>query len=136
MKVSDEARRASDTYSLHRIANSDGAVGKWFAVAIADGRSDNVLYDSKRDAVIHQRHNEKFYGFIQIGPWQFTPKDADAFLTLCRRMYDAGLRLTDPDHAKGGREMIRRVSRADQMRQIRALFKGDAPPTNIIHNPR
>jgi hypothetical protein len=85
--VSDAAKRASDAYNLHRVADPNGCVGKWIAVRLSDGTTDNVLYDSKSAAVDHQHHDEDFYAFVQIGPWQFTPEMAETYLTVQRRMY-------------------------------------------------
>ena len=130
--ISDAAKRVSDTYALHKIGKGVDAIGKWFAVALNDGRTDNVLYDNKADAVRHQRHNENFYAFVQVTPASMTPADAQTYLDLNRRMYDAGLRLADRDSAHGGRDMIRRLSAEDQKNQIRALFVGDRAPSNII----
>lgn len=130
--ISDEAKRVSDHYNLHRIADPHGSIGKWFAVKLHDGESDRVLYDSKSDAVTHQHHNENYYAFIQVGPWPMTPTDAESFLATHRRMYDAGLRMADRDAASGGRDVIKRVSAEDQYNQLRSMFIGDRKPSNII----
>jgi hypothetical protein len=82
MGHSDAAKRCSDTYRLHRSANLTNAIRKWIAVALADGTSDGVLYDTKRDAVRHQHHNEQFYAFVCIGPHDMAPCDAEEFLEL------------------------------------------------------
>jgi hypothetical protein len=99
---------------------------------LSDGTTDNVLYDSKSAAVDHQHHDEDFYAFVQIGPWQFTPEMAETYLTVQRRMYDAGLRLADRGSRSGGMDMISRVSNEDQIAQIRSLFRG-TPPRNISY---
>lgn len=117
---SDAAKRISDTYELHRIAGGLDTVGKWFAAALADGRTDNVLYDSKRDAVLHQHHNEQLYTFIKMNPGPMTPCDAEVMLKTARTLHDKGLRLTDPDDAHGGRDVIKRLTVEDQ----RTLAKG------------
>lgn len=135
MTVSDAGKRVSDQYNLHRVAAVHD-VGRWFAVALHDGTSDGVLYDSKSAAVTHQKHNEMFYAYVQIGPWPMTPAMADSFLALHRRLYDKDVRLADPDHANGGRDVIKRVSQEDQRAQLRALFLGDRPPTNISYSGR
>jgi hypothetical protein len=118
---------------LHRIADEYNSIGKWFAVKLADGESDGVLYDSKRDAVTHQKHMEMYYAYVQVGPWQMTVDDAAAFLKLHRAMYSKGVRLADRDHKSGGKDMIRRISRTDQRAQVRGSLIGDTRPTNIIH---
>jgi hypothetical protein len=130
-KYSDAAKRVSDQYNLHRIAAPYEAIGKWFAVKLHDGDSDQVLYDSKIDAVTHQKHNEQYYAFVQIGPWNMTPKDAETFLAMHRRMYDRGLHMADPDSNSGGRDVIKRVGQEDQYNQLRSMFVGDRSPSNI-----
>src|ERR1700753_1518319 len=123
--ASDAGKRLSDAYNLHRIADPEGSIGKWFAARLTDGSSDNVLYDSKSEAVRHQHHNEMYFVYVQVGPWQMMPSMADSFLNTHRRMYDKGIRLADPNHSHGGRDMIMRASEEDQKNQLRALFVGD-----------
>lgn len=123
---SDAAQRVSDTYNLHRIADPHGSIRKWYAAALSDGRSDNVLYESKRDAVRHQHHNEQWYAFIRIGPAQMTPCEAEVFLATARKIYDAGGRMPDPDHPHGGVDVIKRLNAEDQIAQSRGIS------TNLI----
>lgn len=130
-RVSDAAKRIADTYNLHRAADPHSSVGKWFASRLNDGTTDGTLYDSKVEAVRHQRHDEDFYCFTQIVPSTMTPENAETFLNIQRRMYDKGLRLADRD--TGGKDMIRRVSQEDMRSQLRAMFRGDVAPTNITH---
>ncbi len=123
---SDAAKRLSDTFNLHRVAAQYDSINKWFAVRLHDGTSDGVLYDSKSDCIRHQGHNEQFYAFIKIIPCMMTPCEAEVLLNVHRRAYDAGFRLTDPDHPKGGRQLIQRVTVEDQL----ALAKGQV--RNVI----
>lgn len=111
----DAAKRFCDTYNLHKIGAGSAANGKWIAIALHDGSSDDTLYDSKRDAVRHQRHNEQWYAFICIVPPSMKYCDAEVMLDVHRRMYDAGLRMTDPDHKHGGMDVIKRVTVEDQL---------------------
>lgn len=129
-KVEDAARRISDTYTLHRLADPYGSIGKWFAARLTDGTTDDVLYDSKGDCVRHQHHDEDYYCFIQVTPHSMNPHEAQTMLNIQRRMYTKGLRLAERSKT-GGRDMIMRVSEQDQYNQLRALFKGDAPPSNL-----
>src|SRR5256885_1144232 len=94
---SDAAKRISDTYNLHRIADPYGNVGYWFAAALATGQSDMVLYDSKSTAIRHQHHNENYYTYIQIVPSTMTPCEAEIMLQVARMAYDNGMRRTDGD---------------------------------------
>lgn len=118
---SDAAKRLSDTYNLHRIGAGLDAVGKWFAASLQEGRSDDTLYDSKLDCVRKQRHNERFYTFIKITPTGMKECEAEVMLTTARRMYDKGMRMTDPDHRHGGPDLITRLTVEDQLNQMRGV---------------
>lgn len=120
----DAAKRLSDTYNLHRIGAGINAVGKWFAASLAEGRSDDVLYDSKLSCVRHQKHNEKLYTFIKIVPTGMKPCEAEVMLETARRMYDAGMRMTDPDHKHGGLDLITRLTVEDQLNMMRGIATG------------
>lgn len=112
---SDEAKRLCDTYNLHRIAGGNASIGKWFAASLAEGKSDNQLYDNKLDCVTHQRHNEKYYAFIKIVPASMSQCDAEIMLQVQRRLYESGLRVADPDDKHGGKDLIKRASIEDQL---------------------
>jgi len=135
MEHTDEAKRISDTYRLHRLADPIGSIGHWFAPAIADGRSDNVLYDTRRDAVTHQHHNELYYCYVQIGPHDMNACQAESFIQTHRKLYQAGIKLTDRDHHAGGRVMIPRLSVEDQQAQMRAILSGGKLPQSNIRLP-
>lgn len=109
---SDAAQRIYDAYHLHRTADIYGAIGKWIACALNDGRSDGVAYASRKEAILHQHHNEMYYTYLQITPANLTVCAAETMLSIARRMYDAGLRITDPVDAR--REPIKRVSAEDE----------------------
>ncbi len=118
---SDAAKRLSDTYNLHRIVLGLDAVGKWFAVSLSEGKGDDVLYDSKRDCVRHQKHMEQYYTFIKIVPSGMKICEAEVMLTTARRLYDKGMRMTDPDHKAGGMDLIKRVAVEDQLAMLRGV---------------
>jgi hypothetical protein len=115
----DAAKRLADTYNLHRLGMGDASIGRWFAVRLNDGTSDQVLYDTKRDAVRHQHHDEQFYAFIKIVPSDMTACAAAVMLKTNRALYDSGMRMADPDDRFGGKDVIKRVSIEDQMNQSR-----------------
>jgi hypothetical protein len=117
----DAAKRLSDEYNLHRIAAPYDSIGKWFAVSLAEGKGDGVLYDSKRDCIIHQHHMEEYYTFIKIVPTTMNVCEASVMLSVARRAYDNGMRLADPDDANGGKELIKRSSREDQLNLSRGI---------------
>lgn len=110
----DAAKRVSDTYMLHRVANPDNAVGKWFAVHLADGSGDGVLYDSRRDCIRHQKHNSKWFAYIKIAPCGMSVCEAESFLRSSRLAYAAtGNLLSDPD-----REIIQPLTREEHLRRM------------------
>jgi len=113
----DAAKRLSDSYNLHRVVLGYDAIGKWISAALADGRGDDTLYDSKQHAVSHQHHNEQYYTFVKIGPSSMNACEAEVMLKTARSLYDKGLRLADPDHARGGLDVIKRLSVEDQLAQ-------------------
>lgn len=129
---SDAAKRVSDTYNLHLLAAPHENVGNWFAVRLANGKGDQVLYPTKRAAVIHQHHNEKYYAFIRIGPRSMSVCDAECYLAINRKLYDKGIRLADPDHRAGGMDVIPRLSREDMGSMMRSILSGGkSRPTNL-----
>lgn len=77
---------------------------KFMAFALADGHTDGVLYDTKRDAVRHQKNNEKQYVFVtfrSLGGGA-RPKDCAILVKFNRDLYKAGYRMPDPDDVNGG----------------------------------
>lgn len=110
------------------------AIGQWFAVALADGRSDGVLYENKGAAVRHQNHNEQFYAFVNIGAHDMDVCEAEAFIGTTRMFYDAGIRLTDPDVASGGPDVIPRATREDQRSLLRSIrSRGRKRPSGLVY---
>jgi hypothetical protein len=131
---SDAAKRVSDTYRLHKIGIGNQAIGQWFAARLADGTTDNVLYGTKRAAVRHQHHNEVYFAFVCIGPGDMSPCEADEFLALNRMLYDKGIRMTDPDDVKGGREIVQRSTVEDQRSLVRSIASGGRiRPSGLVY---
>lgn len=94
---SDEARRAADQVNVHVAALGREACGKWVAIRLSDGGSDGTLYDTRPDAIRHQFHEQQCAYFCIPGvPTFLTAREAEAFLTYCRSLYDAGYRIPDP----------------------------------------
>lgn len=116
---SDAAKRISDVYTMHRLADPIGNIGHWFALAIADGTSgdDNTLYDSRGEAVKHQHHNEVYYLYIQIVPSNMPVCDAEILLNGVRKTYKARKHLLDRDNKAGGLDVITRLTAEDQIAQ-------------------
>jgi hypothetical protein len=91
----------------------------WFAATLSEGRSDDVLYGTKRDCVRHQHHDEQYYTFVKIAPCDMKACEAEVMLRTARNLYDKGMRLADPDHHHGGMDLIKRVSVEDQLAAMR-----------------
>jgi hypothetical protein len=128
---SDAAKRVYDTYSLHKMAAGAGALGRWIACALADGTSDNTLYDDRGAAVRHQHHNEDRYVFIPIRPGSFTPCEAQILLTHSRMLAGVQKQMLDRNHRAGGRQIIRRLTAEDERASVLSILTGSAP-TNLI----
>lgn len=129
---SDAAKRVADEYNLHRVANPVDSIRKWIAFRLEDGGTDHILYDSKSECVRHQHHNESRMMFICVAPTTMNVCDAEIMLAMHRRMYENGVRLTDPDDVRGGRDVIRRAAREDMKAQLRTIrSRGAVAPTNL-----
>jgi hypothetical protein len=89
----DIGKRASEAINLHVYG---GNVGKWVAIRLSDGGSDGIPYDTRREAITHQLH-EQLCCYIKVTPDGITPHDALRFVLVNRALYDAGFRLADPD---------------------------------------
>lgn len=114
---SDAAKRISDAYNLH--VTCGARLGQVFAFALADGCSDGVLYDSRADAVNHQRHNEARRGYARIGAGGMTVCAAAAVLRWQRQA--AALAAPGRGEKSGGLEVIPRLTLEGQARQLAAM---------------
>jgi len=122
----DAAKRIRDEYLLHRVAGGFDVMGKWIACNLQDGTSDHVLYDSKRDAVLHQHgYSENYYTYIKLVAPTMNACEAYVMLRIARVAYNNGMRLADSDHKTGGMSIIHRVSIEDQLAVARGM------PTNL-----
>lgn len=90
---SDAGRRCSDTV---RQAIVDGHAGRWVAVRLSDGGTDGRVYDSRRDAIRYQLH-ENLCAYVKVPRDDMPPREATDFLRVNRTLYDAGMRIADPD---------------------------------------
>jgi hypothetical protein len=116
----DAAKRLSDTYNLHVVAGAP--IGSVFAYSLQDATSDNVLYDSRADAVNHQRHNEGRRGYVRMGPGRMTVCEAAAVLRWDR--HTAKLAGAQRGERSGGLEVIPRLTIEDRERQL-AVMRGE-----------
>lgn len=104
----DAAKRCAENINMHYQAIGWDAVGKFVAISLQDGSSDHTLYDTHRDAVRHHENKPARYCFVKLIPMAMDECEAQAFMDVNRKAYDAGFRLTDPDHKRGGRTLIMR----------------------------
>lgn len=128
---SDAAKRIADAHNLHLVAGSYDAIGRFIAVTLQDGSGGRELYDSRRDAVVHQKHDEARYVFLRICPASMTTCEAETLLITHRGLYARRMGLTDRDHRAGGRVVIPRITVEDQLAQVRQILTGSAP-TNLV----
>lgn len=131
-ELKEAGRHAFDEIVLHKLALGVEAFGKWIAVNLSDGRSDHVLYDTRGDAVRHQRGCERDKAYVPIKPGAIDHLEVAAFIGVSRRMRAAGIAVPDVDHRNGGLDVIQRTSARDQYAQLRNLFRGDVNPSNLI----
>jgi len=96
MSKLDDAKRCAEAVNIHLRVVGNEAIGKWVAVRLSDGGSDMNLYDTKQQAVDHQL-NEFLCAYVCIPPNGMSVQDAGDYLRITRQMYDAGIRLADPN---------------------------------------
>jgi hypothetical protein len=97
----DTAKRAQDTLLLHQTAltKDELMAGRYAAIRIADGGSDNTVYTSREEAVRHQKNNASRCFYPRI-PLERLPIEAvDVLIWYARKVYDAGHR-EDPAFAQ------------------------------------
>lgn len=109
----DAARRMASAVTLASMA---GGTNRWLAIRLSDGGSDNVLYDSRSDAVTHQLHPE-YATYILIPPDGMTTGQADRVLDYWRKLYNAGFRAIDPRDDIPSMPLLK----SDGLKQIRLL---------------
>lgn len=109
---SDAAKRCADIVTLASIA---GNAGRFMAIRLQDGGSDQVAYDTRADAIRHQLHPERCT-YVLIPPGSMPAHEAEALLQYWRAV-SAVARDGDPDVILPLMPLLV----ADRRRQIRAL---------------
>jgi hypothetical protein len=126
-ELMDCGKRIADIFIMHRMADPYGVIGQFFAVRLADGRTNegNPLYPSMDAAREHVRKfdDEDRWMYVQIVPAQLPARDAAILLKVQRRMFEMGIRVS----SMNGRTVIPRLSREDNAAQNRSIFRGTAP---------
>lgn len=90
------AQRAHEHLNLLRVVQGEASLsGRWVAISLADGSIKQETYDTKQEAVRFQLHETQcaylcITGFPTLGEMRY-------FLDENENLYDAGMRLADPD---------------------------------------
>jgi hypothetical protein len=100
----DAAKRLADTFRLHQqvLTMDEMLDGRWIAVRLGDGGSDNTAYDSHEAAVNSARNAPSRCFYPRILPEAMTVPVCDFLLWYARTVYDNGWR-QDP---AGERQLI------------------------------
>lgn len=127
MPHSDEAKRLSDEYRLHRLADPIGSIGKFFAAKIQDCTSDHTLYDTWDDAVEHHMSPDPAYWmYVQVVPADMPVCQAETFLKIQRIYFEKGI-----NRPQDKRKPIPRLLTEDMNAQMRTITRG-TPPRNLV----
>ena len=94
----DAAKRMADTINLKIISHTwDELVNGYMAFKLADGTSDNVLYDSHAVAARHTDETQCGYFCFRSGMGGVNAKDCQILLNVWRAAHDAGIPMAEPD---------------------------------------
>jgi hypothetical protein len=114
--LQEAGKRMADALNLQLIVNGIAVTGRWMAFALADGSSDNVLYDTRADAIRHQRHQTLAH-YEQMRPKSWSDGECAFSLHYARAAYDAGWR-PEPE-APAPIMPVRNEDKASNLRQFR-----------------
>lgn len=89
--ITDAGRRLAEAVDS---ARQQGGEGRWMCVALRDGAWSGDIYDSRADAIRH--NSEGAHAFLMIPPMRMPSAEATAWIELHRKVWDGGLRFTDP----------------------------------------
>lgn len=92
---------------------------RWIAIRIQDGTSDGVIYDTKQDAVRHQK-DEFTCAYLCFKGLSGGARDTECAIMIKfhRDMYKAGFRMPDRDSRFGGPDAVMSTQRHDWYRNI------------------
>lgn len=91
----DDIKRLTDGYMDALMVDRTGRKGKWMAFALSDGSTSGVVFDTYKEA--KKFNQDRPCLVLQLQPDGIRPKAAKAILEFHRGLWDAGLRLGDPD---------------------------------------
>jgi hypothetical protein len=89
--LKEAGKRMADILNLRLIVDGPAVTGRWMAFALADGRGDSVLYDTRAEAIRHQFH-ETLAHYEQMRPKSWSADECAMTLHYARAAYDAGWR--------------------------------------------
>jgi hypothetical protein len=119
---SDAAKRIADTVTLHWIAGGwENTINKWMAFDLGEGRSDDTLYNSKIEAVTHQKGSYQRYMYLCMAPNGMSICEAEVMLELHRKARERDIASPDIDHPTGGRDLIPRIGVQELNNQLRSI---------------
>lgn len=94
MPVSDDGKRLSEAV---RKAIAAGGRERWIAARLSDGGTDGNVYDTRRDAVRHQLHEDQCCYVLVPPGGDMPPHEATAYLKFHRLRQEAGISMVDPE---------------------------------------
>lgn len=113
----DAGKRASDFVNNYLTLQEPWEIRNCFlAFKLADGSTDGVLYDTKRDAARHQKGNEQQYYYFCFRNCLggTNPREMAIVLKFARDAYrNPKFRLVDPDDQFGGKQVLMTSARYD-----------------------
>lgn len=113
--LKEAGKRMADALNLALVAGGIAVTGRWMAFSLADGRSDNVLYDTRDDAIRHQFH-ETLAHYEQMRPRSWSADECAMTLQYARAAYGAGWR---PEREAPAPIMpVRNEDKARKLRQL------------------
>jgi hypothetical protein len=124
-------KRASDHINgLIAFMDWDELRRKWIAIKLADGSPDTTLYDSKRDAIRHQKDEYLcLYLLVNgVGPGGTSPRQMGIYIKFNRDLYRRGYRMPDPDDVTGGPTVAMTTAWQD-------VYKQELPPLPTPDHP-
>src|SRR6058998_3304850 len=96
----------------------------WIAIRLADGDYDGTVYDSRRDAIKHQKNEFlcAYFNFLGAAYGGISAWDIGKWLQFHREAYRRGFRLPDPDDVKrdGGYQNIMTQAQSDRLDNVLA----------------
>ncbi len=91
------AQRMSDAVNIAVTLGPDSAPGRYMAFRLDDGSTDEVVYDTRNDAIRHTMNKPGAYCYVCLTPDGMSVRVCERFLTGHRAMHAAGRRIPHPE---------------------------------------